>query len=98
MDHLQCELPSQVRPVSYRWYDGGMAKDKISATIDHDVILATDEDAAELGLNRSEYIERVLRHEHTRRQLEQYKASPMKRIIDDYAARLDEANRKAGLL
>jgi hypothetical protein len=75
-----------------------MAKDKISATIDHDVILATDEDAAELGLNRSEYIERVLRHEHTRRQLEQYKASPMKRIIDDYAARLDEANRKAGLL
>lgn len=51
-----------------------MPKDKMTVTLDPGVLADTDRDAAESKLNRSEYVERVLRDAHYRRLLS--KASP----------------------
>jgi len=41
-----------------------MAKDKVTVTIDPVVLANADEDAAAAGLNRSEYVERLLIEAH----------------------------------
>jgi hypothetical protein len=46
-----------------------MAKDKVTVTIDPRVLSDTDADAASAGLNRSEYVEKVLQDAHYRRLL-----------------------------
>lgn len=46
-----------------------MAKRKVTVTLDPGVLKNVDADAHLQGLNRSEYVERVLRHEHYRRLL-----------------------------
>lgn len=46
-----------------------MAKRKVTVTLDPVVLKDVDADAHTQGLNRSEYVERVLRHEHYRRLL-----------------------------
>ena len=85
-------------PTSYLRYDICMAKEKISATVDSVVLAAADSDASELGLNRSELIERALRNEHLRRALHTYTTRAAPALdIDSYAERVHEANRAAGL-
>jgi len=75
-----------------------MPKEKISATIDAKILVDADADARELGLNRSELIERALRNEHLRLALEAYTARSVPSLgIDGYAAKVYTANRKAGL-
>lgn len=70
-----------------------MAKEKISATIESDVLANADADAAALGLNRSEYIERTLRADHLRRVLVDYKTRTVPSLgIDAYAGDLYKAN------
>jgi len=70
-----------------------MAKEKISATIETDVLAAADANAAALGLNRSEYIEQTLRADHLRRVLADYKARTVPALgIDKYADDLHQAN------
>ncbi|HEY3007284.1 MAG TPA: ribbon-helix-helix protein, CopG family [Micromonosporaceae bacterium] len=46
-----------------------MAKDKVTVTIDRDVLAALDAEAAEAGLNRSQYVEAALTREFHRRRL-----------------------------
>jgi hypothetical protein len=46
-----------------------MAKDKVTVTIDPAVLANADEDAAAAGMNRSEYVERLLIEAHYRRLL-----------------------------
>lgn len=75
-----------------------MAKDKVSVTVDADVLAAADADAKAIGLNRSELIEQALRHEHLRLALQSYTAHTVPALnIDDYAATIYQANRAAGL-
>ncbi|PND54180.1 antitoxin [Mycobacterium sp. ENV421] len=75
-----------------------MAKDKVSVTLDRDVLAAADADAKAAGLNRSELVEQALRHEHLRIALKSYAATTVPALnIDDYAQKLYEANRAAGL-
>ncbi len=75
-----------------------MAKEKISATIDATVLAVSDADAQALGLNRSELIERALRNEHLRLALSTYTSRTVLALgIDDYAVRVYQANRRAGL-
>jgi hypothetical protein len=75
-----------------------MAKEKISATVDSVVLAAADSDAAELGLNRSELIERALHNEHLRLLLAGYTARTVPALnIDAYAAQVYAANRDSGL-
>lgn len=75
-----------------------MAKDKVSVTIDQDVLAAADADAEAAGLNRSEMIERALRNEHVRISLRNYVAHTVPALrIDEYAEKLYGANRSAGL-
>ncbi|NUR70350.1 MAG: ribbon-helix-helix protein, CopG family [Hamadaea sp.] len=75
-----------------------MPKEKISATVDAKVLTDADADARELGLNRSELIERALRNEHLRLALAAYTARSVPALgIDDYAAKVYEANRTSGL-
>ncbi|NUT34428.1 MAG: antitoxin [Hamadaea sp.] len=75
-----------------------MAKEKISASIDATVLIKADLDAKQLGLNRSELIERALLNEHLRIALENYTAKSVPALgIDDYAATVYDANRKSGL-
>ncbi len=75
-----------------------MAKDKVSVTIDHDVLAAADADAQAAGLNRSELIERALHNEHLRISLASYTANTVPALdIDAYADRIYHANRGAGL-
>lgn len=70
-----------------------MAKEKISATIEADVLANADADAAALGLNRSEYIEQTLRADHLRRVLIDYKTRAVPALnIDAYADDLHQAN------
>lgn len=70
-----------------------MAKEKISATIESDVLANADADAAALGLNRSEYIEQTLRADHLRRVLLEYKTRTVPALgIDAYADDLYKAN------
>jgi hypothetical protein len=75
-----------------------MAKDKVSVTIDHAVLVAADADAQAAGLNRSEMIERALRNEHLRISLAAYTAHTVPALeIDTYADKIYQANRAAGL-
>jgi len=75
-----------------------VAKSKISVTIDQAVLAAADADAMAAGLNRSEMIERALRHEHLRIALERYTAHPVPALdIETYASKVYQANRSAGL-
>ncbi|MFF5172880.1 ribbon-helix-helix protein, CopG family [Micromonospora sp. NPDC000089] len=75
-----------------------MAKEKISATIDSQVLSLADADAAELGLNRSELVERALRNEHLRLTLAGYTARTVPTLnIDAYAAQVYAANLESGL-
>lgn len=46
-----------------------MAKDKVTVTIDPQVLADADADAAAAGTSRSTYMETVLREAHYRRQL-----------------------------
>lgn len=54
-----------------------MAKDKVTLTLDPAVAAATDADASEDGMNRSEYVERVLRDAHYRRLLARTGPAPL---------------------
>ncbi|WGI36182.1 ribbon-helix-helix protein, CopG family (plasmid) [Mycolicibacterium aubagnense] len=75
-----------------------MAKDKVTVTVDQEVLAAADADAKAAGLNRSELVERALRHEHLRIALKSYTAETVPALnIDDYAQNIYEANRAAGL-
>lgn len=76
----------------------GMAKDKISVTVERAVLAAADADAQATGLNRSELIEQALRHEHLRIALQNYTAKTVPALgIDGYAQKVYDANRAAGL-
>lgn len=75
-----------------------MAKDKVSVTVDADVLAAADADAKAIGMNRSELIEQALRHEHPRLALQNYTAHTVPALnIDDYAASIYQANRASNL-
>lgn len=75
-----------------------MSKDKVSVTVDADVLAAADADAKAIGVNRSELIEQALRHEHLRLALQNYTAHTVPALnIDDYAATIYQANRAADL-
>lgn len=75
-----------------------MAKDKVSVTIDQAVLATADADAALAGLNRSELIERALRHEHLRISLESYRDHSVPALdIDSYADKVYRANLAKGL-
>lgn len=75
-----------------------MGKNKVSVTIDQEVLAAADADAAVAGLNRSELIERALRNEHMRMVLENYTAHTVPALgIEAYAEKVYQANRSAGL-
>jgi hypothetical protein len=75
-----------------------MAKEKISATIDATILATADADASELGLNRSELIERALHNEHLRIALAGYTSRTVPALnIDAYAAQVYAANRESGL-
>jgi len=65
-----------------------MAKEKVTVTIDPAVLKDIDTDARAAGLNRSEYVERVLRHEHYRRLLAAAAPSPL--MTDGEQQRLRE--------
>lgn len=54
----------------------GMAKDKITVTVDPDVLRDVDADAAAAGLNRSEYVQKVLRDAHLARLLSRVEPQP----------------------
>lgn len=70
-----------------------MPKEKISATVEADVLADADADAAALGLNRSEFIEKALRAEHLRRVLADYKERTIPALgISAYADDLYKAN------
>jgi post-segregation antitoxin (ccd killing protein) len=76
----------------------GMAKDKVSITLDRDVLAAADADAKAAGLNRSELVEQALRHEHLRIALKSYTTTTVPILnIDDYAQKIYRANRTSGL-
>ncbi|MEI8084024.1 MAG: ribbon-helix-helix protein, CopG family [Actinomycetes bacterium] len=75
-----------------------MAKDKVSITLDRDVLAAADADARAAGLNRSELVEQALRHEHLRIALKSYTTTTVPVLnIDDYAQRIYQANQTSGL-
>lgn len=75
-----------------------MAKEKVSVTIDRDVLATADADAKAAGLNRSEMIEHALRNEHLRVALKNYTAKTVPALdIDAYAQKVYQANRAAGL-
>ncbi|BBZ08663.1 antitoxin [Mycolicibacterium doricum] len=75
-----------------------MVKNKVSVTVDTDVLAAADADATAVGMNRSELIEQALRHEHLRLALQNYTAHTVPALnIDDYAAKIYQANRAADL-
>jgi metal-responsive CopG/Arc/MetJ family transcriptional regulator len=76
----------------------GMAKEKISVTVDAAVLAVADTDAAAAGLNRSELIEQALRNEHLRIALHNYTTRTVPGLdIDAYADKVYQANRAAGL-
>lgn len=76
----------------------GMAKEKISVTVDAAVLAAADADAKAVGLNRSEMIEQALRNEHLRVALQNYRTRTVPALdINAYAQKVYQANRAAGL-
>ena len=75
-----------------------MAKEKISVTVDANVLAEADADAKAAGLSRSQLIEGALRNEHLRRVLHTYTTRTAPALdIDSYANQVYEANRAAGL-
>ncbi|MCV7379818.1 antitoxin [Mycobacterium alsense] len=75
-----------------------MAKEKISVTVDADVLAAADADARSAGMNRSELVEQALRNEHLRVGLQTYTSRTVPALdIDAYAQKIYQANRTAGL-
>jgi hypothetical protein len=54
-----------------------MAKDKVTVTLDPAVVASTDQDATAEGMNRSEYVERVLRDAHYYRLLSRAAPDPL---------------------
>ncbi|OIN82700.1 ribbon-helix-helix domain-containing protein [Mycobacterium malmoense] len=75
-----------------------MAKQKISVTVDADILAATDANARSAGLNRSEMIEQALRNEHLRIALHNYTNRTVPALdIDAYAQNVYRANRSSGL-
>ncbi len=75
-----------------------MGKDKVSITLDSAVLATADADAKAAGLNRSELIERALRHEHLRIALNAYTTHTVPALdIDRYADTIYTANKSAGL-
>ena len=75
-----------------------MPKEKVSVTLDGDVLAAADNDAKAAGLNRSELIEQALRHEHLRIALKNYATLTVPALnIDDYAQQIYQTNQAAGL-
>lgn len=54
-----------------------MAREKMTITIDPQTLQQVDADARADKLSRSEYVARVLRHEHYRRLLERATPTPM---------------------
>ena len=75
----------------------GMPKEKVSVTLDGDVLAAADSDAKAAGLNRSELIEQALRHEHLRIALKNYATFTVPALnIDDYAQQIYQTNQAAG--
>ena len=76
----------------------GMPKEKVSVTLDGDVLAAADSDAKAAGLNRSELIEQALRHEHLRIALKNYATFTVPALnIDDYAQQIYQTNQAADL-
>ena len=69
-----------------------MAKDKVTMTIAPDVLAVTDEDAAEAGMNRSEYVQRVLIDAHYARLLAQA-TPPAPESLDEQAGLLFKNGR-----
>ncbi len=65
-----------------------MAKQKVTVTIDPDVLVTADADAKAAGLNRSEYVERALREAHYAGLVAQ--ASPPPPLPDSDERRLRE--------
>jgi len=75
-----------------------MAKEKISVTVDANVLAAADIRAKASGLNRSELIEQALRNEHLRIALHDYTTRTVPALdIDAYAEKVYRANRAADL-
>lgn len=73
---------------------GGVAKAKVSVTIDQAVLAAADADAQAAGLNRSEMIERAPHNEHLRISLERYTSHTVPTLdIDGSADKVYPANR-----
>ena len=76
----------------------GMAKEKISVTVDATVLASTDANAKAAGLNRSEMIEQALRNENLRVSLQNYRTRTVPALdIDAYSQKVYQANRSAGL-
>lgn len=74
-----------------------MPKEKISVTVDAEVLAAADADARAAELNRSELVEQALRNEHLRRALHDYTTHTVPTLnIDAYAEQIFHANRAAG--
>ncbi len=83
---------------SYHQENGSVAKDKVTVTLDQEVLTAADADAKAPGLNRSELVEQALRHEHLRIALKSYTTATVPALnIDDYAQKIYQATRAAGL-
>lgn len=75
-----------------------MPKEKISVTVDADVLAAADTAARAAGLNRSEMMEQALRNEHLRLALHDYATRTVPALnIDAYAEQVYQANQTAGL-
>lgn len=75
-----------------------MAKEKISVTVDANVVADADSDANAAGLNRSEMIEQAMRNEHLRIALRNYKTRTVPALgIDAYAQQVYQANQASGL-
>lgn len=64
-----------------------MAKSKMTVTIDPAVLTDADADADAAGLNRSEYVEHVLRTEHYRRLIAQAAPRPPLSDTDEQGLR-----------
>lgn len=72
-----------------------MAKEKMSVTVDSDVLAGIDAQARAAGMNRSELVERAMRNEWLRLQLEQYTEVTVPKLgIDEYADMLYRANKR----
>lgn len=75
-----------------------MAKDEVLVVVDRTVLAAADADAKADGLDRSELVERALRHEHLRMALKNYTAETAPALsIDEYSQKVYQANIASSL-